>query len=362
MRFLLYPEAVIKTAPQLRSTLSSSLTLPNQITKCVMPKNSTGNGRVPTLITSDDASHTILKPELLDKSEVEIKKKKAWGQQCSSTCGCVVRFEAVLNDDDKGTLNYVSYHAQKLVAIPTQEPRNDRSKRQLLLTTKGRPMFQESSCRTLHHLSSATIQYMMKLGSIEKFKSTVEFQHIRSSPAFCRSVLEAQNLPNTDTHCVDVIEEAVTALCKGYLPFPRKSGSILPSTQCYGTPVPLSGDKSSSEKNSLLRFVNEDADSETDDEYYRFSNFARSWSNDIMSTKRHARRNVETWLFAWLDALGILPVFPRETKRVEPLLVPQKLASPERAGRFPDIHDWLTYVDEIQQLAKSEEDQNKAAG
>jgi hypothetical protein len=54
------------------------------------------------------------------------------------------------------------------------------------------------------------------------FGSSMEFAGVRSSPAFRHTVLEKQGLPTTDTHCFDVVEEALTAMVKGHMPKPRK--------------------------------------------------------------------------------------------------------------------------------------------
>jgi hypothetical protein len=63
-----------------------------------------------------------------------------------------------------------------------------------------------------------------------KVQNILSFQSNRSSLAFRQTVLHAQELPEQDTHCFDVIEEALTAfLVKGHMPKPwrRRTGQEL---------------------------------------------------------------------------------------------------------------------------------------
>ena len=58
---------------------------------------------------------------------------------------------------------------------------------------------------------------------MDKMRSDLEFQSLRSSRAFQRSVLRSQGLPIQDSHCFDVVEEAWTAMVKGHIPNARAS-------------------------------------------------------------------------------------------------------------------------------------------
>lgn len=137
-------------------------------------------------------------------------KVVAWGQQCSPNCGCVVRFEQ--NHEDT-----VTYTAKKVVT----------SGQKVVLTKKGRPMLTDCNCPSLHHLASALVDHY-KMRDLNCRRSDLEFQSIRSSKAFRRTVLQSQGLPATDEHCFDVVEEAWTALIKGHIPSARRNGPIVP--------------------------------------------------------------------------------------------------------------------------------------
>jgi hypothetical protein len=92
---------------------------------------------------------------------------------------------------------------------------------QPMLTTKGRPMMKACKCQTLHQLSE-TIVHHLPNQKVSQIQNILEFQSHRSSLAFRRTVLNAQELPAQDTHCFDVVEEALTALIKGRIPRPRR--------------------------------------------------------------------------------------------------------------------------------------------
>lgn len=134
----------------------------------------------------------------------------AWGQQCSQTCGCVVRFE----QSHKDSLNYA---AKKVVT----------SGQKVVLTNKGRPMLTDCTCSSLHRLSNALVDHY-KTRDFNCRRSDLEFQSMRSSKAFRRTVLQSQGLPLTDEHCFDVVEEAWTAFIKGHIPSARREGPVLP--------------------------------------------------------------------------------------------------------------------------------------
>jgi len=174
------------------------------------------------------------------------KLMRSWGQQCSPACGCVVRFEATYDATSRAIVS-AGYRAKSLVMTKAngcggveQQGRNVSPTAQHLqpaLTAKGRPMMTECKCKTLHHLSSAIVEHMVQQPSVggvgggsvvgapvtlPKLAGSLEFDSVRSSLAFQKTVLQTQGLPDTDTHCFDVVEEALTALVKGRIPKPRK--------------------------------------------------------------------------------------------------------------------------------------------
>lgn len=141
----------------------------------------------------------------------------SWGQQCSQTCGCVIRFQAYEGLQTSSPV--LTYIAKQIVSVPGERHRR------AVLTLKGRPMIKECKCSSLHHLSSALVEYYSNSVNWQRIDSDLEFQAVRSSGAFRQSVLKIQGLPATATHCFDLVEEAWTAMVKGYIPRPR---SFLP--------------------------------------------------------------------------------------------------------------------------------------
>ncbi|CAJ1967053.1 unnamed protein product [Cylindrotheca closterium] len=144
--------------------------------------------------------------------------EKSWGQQCSPTCGCVVRFEAKIDPVSK-TIVDIHYHAKRVVAMTSK----DKSKLEPVLTTRtGKPMFRECNCETVHQLA-AEITSFLPNRRLEKVQNMTDFAKTRSSTAFRHAVLAEQNLPRESTHCFDVVEEAFTAMISGNMPTQRRN-------------------------------------------------------------------------------------------------------------------------------------------
>lgn len=144
--------------------------------------------------------------------------EQSWGQQCSPTCGCVVRFEANI-DATSNTIMDSQYYAKRVVVTPSR----DKTKLEPVLTTRtGKPMFQECSCETVHQLATEITSFLPNR-KLEKVQSMTDFAKTRSSIAFRHAVLAEQNLPRENTHCFDVVEEAFTAMINGYLPMQRRN-------------------------------------------------------------------------------------------------------------------------------------------
>lgn len=144
---------------------------------------------------------------------------QSWGQQCSPNCGCVVRFEATLNPETN-QFTSASYHAKSVVVSQSKgdEETGEGSKLEPAMTLRtNRPMFKECSCQSLHALASKVTDYLPNRNALA-VSSGMEFAGVRSSPAFRHTALEKQGLSTTDTHCFDVVEEALTAMIKGHMP------------------------------------------------------------------------------------------------------------------------------------------------
>jgi hypothetical protein len=154
------------------------------------------------------------KPGKLSSSDI-LNVSKTWGQQCSPTCGCVVRFETTVDPKSK-TIVDSKYYAKSVIAIEKD------GKLEPLLTNRTRqPMFKECDCKTLHDLAQKISAYL-PTKNIERIRNLTEFSQNRSSPAFQHAVLADHGLSRTDTHCFDVVEEAFTAMVRGGMPKRRK--------------------------------------------------------------------------------------------------------------------------------------------
>jgi hypothetical protein len=148
---------------------------------------------------------------------------QSWGQQCSPSCGCVVRFEATVDPVSK-MFTSACYHAKSVLVTANSVNGPDATPKRLQparTIRNNRPMFRPCSCDSLHQLASRVTNYLPNKNTLT-FGSSMEFAGLRSSPAFRHTVLEKQGLPTTDTHCFDVVEEALTAMVKGHMPKSRK--------------------------------------------------------------------------------------------------------------------------------------------
>lgn len=147
-----------------------------------------------------------------------VSYNKSWGQQCSPSCGCVVRFETNIDPSTQTIVNS-TYQAKSIVSIH----KNGRLE-PIRTTTTKKPMLKECKCTTLHTLAQEITAYVTDK-NLDYVRNLSEFAFTRSSPAFRHAVLVDNQLPRTDTHCFDVVEEAYTAMLKGFLPRQRKNMS-----------------------------------------------------------------------------------------------------------------------------------------
>jgi hypothetical protein len=85
-------------------------------------------------------------------------------------------------------------------------------------------MMKDCKCKTIHTLANDIISYVTSR-NLDSVRNMSEFSSTRSSPAFRHAVLVENQLPRTDTHCFDVLEEAYTAMIKGFMPRGRRSKS-----------------------------------------------------------------------------------------------------------------------------------------
>jgi hypothetical protein len=181
--------------------------------------------------------------------------QKRWGQQCGVSCGCVLRLEIELDDKERvvtalATTKRILVQANNSRKEGQQEPHTQLHP--LLTLHRQRPQCTSPSpCRALQTLVSAVVQYMpgrylWQLQNYHEYSS-----HMRSSGAFCRTVLDhmlssaaapcapslsqrpsnnnsppPSNLSSTTmslyTPCFDLVEDALTALLKGYIAAARR--------------------------------------------------------------------------------------------------------------------------------------------
>ena len=142
---------------------------------------------------------------------------KFWGQQCSHNCGCVVRFEATVNPSTQEIVN-ATYHAKSIVATKTADGRLE----PVRTNRTNKPMMKECKCKTIHTLAKEITTFVSNK-NLDSVRNMSEFASTRSSPAFRHAVLVGNQLPRTDIHCFDVLEEAFTAMIKGFLPSQRRT-------------------------------------------------------------------------------------------------------------------------------------------
>jgi len=193
---------------------------------------------------------------------------KAWGQQCSSNCGCAIRFEiSTKSAYDGHAIIDATYHAIQVVSTmsSTSESKNKKETsnnshnnnnnnnkmnhqkqlQPLSIHPTNRPMLKECTCKTLHTLASEIVTQLPTM-TLSQAQNQFEFTGIRSSNAFryivLKDILQSTWTPTmkktaaaattTTIHptmiqkhipCYDLVEEAIIACLKGYIPKPRHS-------------------------------------------------------------------------------------------------------------------------------------------
>lgn len=132
--------------------------------------------------------------------------RKAWGQQCSPNCGCVVRFESTIDSDE--VIVSASYQAKKVLTSlkgGRLEPH---------YTSNHKPLLGKCRCETLHHLATSVTEHLQGR-RVDQIRNMLGG---RSSPAVMHTCLKTQQLNTRHTHCFQVVEQAVVGMVCGYLP------------------------------------------------------------------------------------------------------------------------------------------------
>jgi hypothetical protein len=178
---------------------------------------------------------------------------KAFGQQCSPQCGCVLRFEAAFDDGGKGDIvTSATYHAKTVICTSTTRTttppaehadiqnnargrplRNQQSQQQQSTTSSSRtltpqltlnsrnqqPMFTSCTCPSLHTLAQQVVAHLPTKSFQKDLRNQVEFTGMRSSLAFSHAVLRKHELnAQTQTHCLDLVEDALTSMIRQSMP------------------------------------------------------------------------------------------------------------------------------------------------
>ena len=323
MRFLLHPTTNRAGKQGMRHTLGT-----------------TGRRRKETDVSSIAVTRPPA-PTTTPTTTSENNHVQSWGQQCSPSCGCVVRFETTL-DPVSRTITSANYHAKAVVVTVTATPSKSKSHGQdnkaqqkrlepAMTFRNNRPMFRPCSCDSLHQLASRVTEYLPNQ-NILAFGSSMEFAGIRSSPAFRHTVLDKQGLPTTDTHCFDLVEEALTAMVKGHMPRPRQQVPFQKTLMTYGSV--------SSSSDSILQ------DNERDDwrttEENRFRMDVSTWwmtPTRAMSALRLLDVNAKYSPFGFVD---------KDSSEDDTTTTSSRFSRKKDSGTIKTrSYDWVSYVDEL---------------
>jgi hypothetical protein len=120
--------------------------------------------------------------------------------------------------DESDCIVSAEYTAKRVIT----DPNNNLQPVLTFRKKQQRLMLVQSHCPTLRKLSELTVNAMLQQPKkLWQVSNCLEFTGHRSSVAFRQAVLTAQKL--TGTHCFDLVEDAVTAVIKGYIPAPRRN-------------------------------------------------------------------------------------------------------------------------------------------
>lgn len=167
------------------------------------------------------ASSTALRSTCdAENDSLDTNLTKSWGQQCSPSCGCVLRFET--KTDERQRIVDCDYVAKSVVTRIDKE--NGGRLTPVYTTRTSKPMFQECKCDSLHTLAKQVASYLPNQ-RWDHLQGMNNFSFTRSSNAFRHAVLSEHGLERTDTHCFDVVEEAFTGMLNGNIPSKRRNNA-----------------------------------------------------------------------------------------------------------------------------------------
>ena len=294
MRFLLHPSVVTKATKRLLRKNK--------------PKNSTTWKKVPS--------------QLNDKTS----NNMAWGQQCSPHCGCILRFECAL--DDATQIVEASYTAKSLVV------NQQGTVGTTMTTTSNKLLLRPCTCSTLHTLAERVIDFL-PTKPLAQLSNQMEFSGIRSSLATRHVILQRHRNADVTSknaeHCYDLVEEALTAMIKGYMPSPRKQQNY------YHAILANSSSNTDDDVDSMIMMEDDSLRQQTSYES----------SSSIISIGHVPRA---------MSALSMFDVNEQQhniekTAATQERFVNKKL-------RTASVIDWVSYVDELYERQENEEQQS----
>eukprot|EP00525_Craspedostauros_australis_P002080 CAMPEP_0198123268 /NCGR_PEP_ID=MMETSP1442-20131203/37132_1 /TAXON_ID= /ORGANISM="Craspedostauros australis, Strain CCMP3328" /LENGTH=319 /DNA_ID=CAMNT_0043782445 /DNA_START=128 /DNA_END=1087 /DNA_ORIENTATION=- len=270
---------------------------------------------------------------------VQSPATKTWGQRCSETCGCLLRFETTI-DPQTQRITDVSYDAKTLLTTTitsAQLPAENRTKLQPQLTNRtGRPMMAPCKCETVHELCAQAVDFLPGQ-TMHSARNMMEFASFRSSDALRHAILIKHERPTSDLHCFDLVEESLAAAIHGYMPSRRRRRA-----EAYGSMLSrrlLMQEKCTQDEDGVVVAVQGQPDSgqpRTNDTTASLSSPSSFFDNDdSASAETHSIRT-------WTDYVA-----------------EQRYGEASRAPG-PKIYDWVSYVDSYGQQRPHEE-QEKAA-
>ena len=129
--------------------------------------------------------------------------RKVFGQQYSPQCSSVLRFEALLNEEDK--VESATYFVKRIARFI----RCNNSKQDT------QPLFVECTCPSIHKLSKQVVAQLIGKSFSRTLRNMIEFTSTRSNPAFRHTVMEKYGLDSSsDNSSYDLVEQTLISMIK----------------------------------------------------------------------------------------------------------------------------------------------------
>jgi hypothetical protein len=218
MRFLLHP---IRRSAQANNALGVSKRAADTSKKGTLTSSMSMPSKSPGMLSSTPSmkvnESSNYRSNITSNNNDKGKMTKSWGQQCSPNCGCVLRFETTIDQKSKEIVS--AHYIAKIVM--TKFDKDTKRLEPIYTTRTQRPMVQDCTCPSLHTLAQEVISYLPNK-RLDQIQNMNQFSTTRSSPAFRHAVLAEHNLPRSNRHCFDVVEEAFCGVIEGSVPTKRR--------------------------------------------------------------------------------------------------------------------------------------------